>query len=328
MLILSEADIAALIDRNETIDFAGKAYRRHVAGEGEAARAEFRRDNPKAGCLIIAGADAGGSLLSVKSNVHAYPDGPQAPRRWGSLLTLWDLATARPAALISAEAFNEHRTAAGFAVAAKAFAPNAEALTVFGAGKSAPETIRYLRTALPGLKRIIVAGRSLARLEALAAAMRTAGIAIETGLSPAEAAAAADIVVTVTTASEPVFPGAALRPGTLAILGGANRPEAREVDDVLMARARVLLDSRDNAFAKAGDIIRARASGALVDAAILGEIGAFLDAPLPGAAGRDVTVVKSTGLALQDLLLAAHLVEKARAGGFGNRVDLFAGGGS
>lgn len=327
MLILAEADIAALIDRREAIDLAAEAYRRHAVGEGAAARAEFRRDTPKAGCLMIAGA-GGGEFLSVKSNVHAYPDGPDAPRRWGGLLTLWDLKTARPAALLSTELFNEHRTAAGFAAAARVLAPGAETLTVFGAGKSAPETIRYLRLALPGLRRIIVAGRSPARLAALAATMAGEGIAIEAGLAPAEAAAAADVIVTVTTASEPVFPGAMVRPGALVILGGANRPEAREADDALLARARVIVDGRVNAAAKAGDIIRAKASGALAEAAILGEIGAFLDAPLAAMPARDVTVFKSTGLALQDLLLAADLVRKAEAADRGKQVDLFAGAGS
>ncbi len=84
-------------------------------------RGDLRQDNPKAGCLLLAGA-WGGEHLTVKSNVHAYPDGPEAPRLWGSLLTLWDWQRAVPRALLSAHAFNDHRTAAGFAIGAQVLA--------------------------------------------------------------------------------------------------------------------------------------------------------------------------------------------------------------
>lgn len=329
MRVLSERDVLTLIDRGEAIRLAAVAFEMQAHGGVAVARAALWRDAPKAGALVIAGAGFadGRDLMSVKSNVHAYPDGPGAPRRWGSLLTLWDLATGRPRALLAASAFNEHRTAAGFAAAALRLAPpGAETLAVFGAGRSAPETIRYLAAALPSLGRVLIVGRSPERVAALAARIRTwpdtAHLAVATDRTGAEAADRADVIVTVTTSAEPVFPGAVVRPGTLVILAGANRPDAREADDDLMRRAVVVVDSTENALAKAGDIVLARRSGALGDDRILGEIGGLPDGPFERPDGADIVVFKSTGLAAQDLLLAAHLVEAGERRGLGVAVDL------
>lgn len=114
MIVLSEADIRALVDPREAVALAAEAFRLTAAGHGEALRGDLRADNPKRGCLLLTGS-AGPGTLTIKSNVHAYPDGPDMPRRWASLLTLWDWSRAQPRALISAGLFNEHRTAAGFA---------------------------------------------------------------------------------------------------------------------------------------------------------------------------------------------------------------------
>jgi ornithine cyclodeaminase/alanine dehydrogenase-like protein (mu-crystallin family) len=113
-----------------------------------------------------------------------------------------------------------------------------------------------------------------------------------------------------------------VKPDGLVILGGANRPNAREADDDLMRRARIVIDARHGATEKAGDLVLALASGALTPDRIVAEIGACLDAPPPEAPGADLTVFKSLGLAVQDAVLAARLVAKAERAGIGLVVDL------
>jgi ornithine cyclodeaminase len=324
MLVLSERDVEALIRPDEAIAAAAEAYRLHARGQASPpVRADLACD--KAGCLMLAGALRGNLL--VKSNVHAYPAGPAAPRLWGGMLALWDLQTAQPRALIAGRIFHDHRTAAGYAAATAALAPvDARTLAVFGAGKTAPMTIRYMKIARPSLARIVIVGRGTERAAALAALASRwpdlAGVAVETSDSPAQAVAEADIVVTVTSSSTPVFLGKAVKPGALVVLGGANRPTAREADDDLMRRARVVVDARHGAAAKAGDLALALANGALDPARIVAEIGACLDGPPPDAPGADVTVFKSMGLAVQDAVLAERLVERAERSGVGVRIDL------
>ena len=82
------------------------------------------------------------------------------------------------------------------------------------------------------------------------------------------------MILTITTADAPVFPGAAAKPGALVILGGANRAHAREADDALMARARVFADHLDGCVERAGDLKIPLGSGALKRERIAGEIGA------------------------------------------------------
>jgi len=327
MLVLAEAEVERLIEVEEAIAAAADAYRLHAAGAvPPPVRADLRSEAPKVGCLLLAGL-LGPDLLTVKSNVHVYPNGPAAPRFWGSLLTVWDLATGLPRALISARAFNDHRTAAGFAAAARALAsPDVTSLALFGAGKTAPMTALYLNAVRPSIRRLLLVGRSPDRVAALAAWVRAcphlSDVTVETGWSPHEAVREAGIVATVTSSDEPVFPGASARPGALVILGGANRPTAREADDDLMRRARVIVDARAGILEKAGDLARALASGALDPARIVAEIGPCLDGSVPEAPGTDVTVFKSMGLAVQDAVLAARLVEKAERAGVGVQVDL------
>jgi ornithine cyclodeaminase len=280
----------------------------------------LKSETQAAGVLVLAGFALG--KLVIKTNIHADPAGGHRVGR--SLLTLWDQDTAQPLALIAANVFNAHRTAAGFAAAAKILAPpDAATLTVFGAGRLAAPTIRYLASVRP-ITRVLIVGR--ARAAALAAqAVRWpgfAGMTVTACDDPARAAARADIIATVTTADQPVFPGARVQNGALVILGGANRPDAREADDALMGRALIHADHTADALVKAGDLRLALQSGALDPAAIGVEIGALISRDPPVLPPGHVRVFKSIGIAPQDLVLARALLQRAEAMGVGTLLDL------
>jgi len=324
MRLLSEADVERLTDPELAIRAAAEAFRMQAAGAAAGPGALGRLDlrQPGAGLLALAGF-AGDSLL-VKTNVHAHPAGGH--RKGGSLVTLWDAAQARPVALIAARGFNGHRTAAGFAAAARLLArADASVLTVFGAGRLARSTLRYLVGVRP-IRRALIVGRTPGRAEALAAEARTwaefDGVAVEACDDPAEAAACADIIATTTTADNPVFPGAVVRPGTFVVLGGANRPTAREADDDLIRRAMIYPDHRKEALAKAGDLMLPLAAGTIKGKAIGAEIGALLGGPAPALPAGFVSVFKSIGIARQDLMLAQALLRRAEQQGVGTVLDL------
>jgi ornithine cyclodeaminase/alanine dehydrogenase-like protein (mu-crystallin family) len=316
MRLISEEDVERLIDPQRAIAAAAEAYRRHAAGMmPKPGRLDLKRENPKGGVLVLAG-HSHDRMFAVKSNAHSYPDTTASSRNAASLLLLWDAAQSVPLALIGTTGFNNHRTAAGFAAAAEVLAhPEARTLAVFGAGKIAPACIRYL-TAVRRFDRLLIAGRGLDRARALVEAARQwsdfASVRVEAVTDPARTAKAADVIVTVTTSDEPVFPGDAVRPGTLVILGGANRPTAREADDALIRRSRIFVDHLDGCLERAGDLVIPLASGALSRTQISGEIGALIgDDGRPRVAGGDVTVFKSIGIAAQDLVTATMLFERA-----------------
>ncbi len=326
MRLLSEADVAQLIDAPLAIACAEQAFVQQATGSALVrGRLDLRRPSPRAGMLVVAGFGHDDNLFVVKTNGHAWPQagGPRATR---SLLALWDMGAAQPLALMSAAGFNDHRTAAGFAAAAKVLAPaDASTLAVFGAGKLAVPTLPYIAAVRP-LRRILVVGRDPARAEALVAQARLradlAGIEIVALTDAARAAAEADVIVTVTSSDTPVFPGAAVRPGALVVLGGANRPTAREADDALMRRVTVYTDHRSGAMEKAGDLIIPLASGVIAETALAGDIGSFIGQPGRAAIAGDVSVFKSIGIALQDLVLARALLARAEAHGLGTVFDI------
>jgi ornithine cyclodeaminase len=325
MRLLSENDVEQLIDTELAIQCAETAFVQQVSGASLVrGRLDMRRPSPRAGVLAVAGFGHDDSQLMIKTNCHGWPqaDGPRVTR---SLLTLWDMAEIRPIALISAEGFNDHRTAAGFAAAAKVLAPaEASTLAIFGAGKMAMPALLYLLK-VRRIRRVLIVGRNAERAEAMAARARLlrqlSGVEISVTRDAAEAAAQADILVTVTTSDTPVFPGEAVRDGALVILGGANRPGAREADDALIRRAIIHTDHTEGALEKAGDLIIPLATGVIDKSAIAGEIGALIGQPSPAAPRGAVHVFKSIGIALQDLVLAHALLSRAEARGLGTPFD-------
>ena len=325
MLLLSEAEVERLITPTLAIETAEAAFVTQSSGQANApGRMDWRQEDPRFGTLVLVGS-AGGQRCVVKTNMHTYPPGG-GPRRAASLLALWDMAECRALALLASAGFNNHRTAAGFAAAAKALArPDAATLVVFGAGKIAPQAIRYLASVRP-ISRVILLGKGPGRAAALADAIRAwpgfGHMQVEAGRDPEAAAAAADILLTVTTADTPVFPGAALRPGTLVILGGSNRPTAREGDDAMLARAAIWADHLDGALAKAGDLRLPLAAGTLDPARLRGEIGTLIAGNPPDPGPDDIRVFKSIGIAPQDVLLAEAILALATERGIGRSVDL------
>jgi alanine dehydrogenase len=221
------------------------------------------------------------------------------------LVVLFSIDRAELAAVVEADTLGQRRTAAASAVAAQLLArEGAATLGVFGCGRQAASHVVALREALPSLERVVVFGRNEDRV---AAFCRQHGCE---AAEDAREAGECDIVVTATTATDPVLRGEWLRSGALALAIGANDPAARELDDVVLERAAlVCTDSREQAREEAGDLIDPARRGAL-DWANVRELQ---DLVAGGAAAResddDIILFKSNGLAAWDLAAAARVVE-------------------
>jgi ornithine cyclodeaminase len=326
MRILCETDVERLIEPAAAIAAMRDAYRRHAMGAMPApGRLDLGRGAPKGSVLLLAGHSDGASF-AMKANMHVYPDPGSRQRLAASMMLLWDAVRCVPVAMIATTLLNNHRTAAGLAAAADALAPaHVRRLALFGAGKIAPSAVRYL-CAVRRFEAIDIAGKGSARASALADALgqmpQFSGIDIRASTDPEDAAANADVIVTLTTSETPVFPGRAVRDGTLVILAGANRPSAREGDDDLIRRATVFVDHREGCVERAGDLRIPLQSGALTLDRIAGEIGELFQAaaPVRPDAGA-VTVFKSMGVIGQDISLAELVLSRARESGIGIEFD-------
>jgi alanine dehydrogenase len=219
------------------------------------------------------------------------------------LVVLFSIERAELAAVVEADTLGQRRTAAASAVAAQRLArDDAATLGVFGCGRQAASHVAALREALPGLERVVVSGRSPARVTAFCTEH-----GCEPATDPREAGGCA-VVVTATTATEPVLRGEWLRPGALVLAIGANDSGSRELDDTVLERAAfVCTDSRAQARDEAGDLI-----GAPLDWAQVHELHDVVNGTLAGRISEDdIVVFKSNGLAAWDLAAAARVVELA-----------------
>jgi ornithine cyclodeaminase/alanine dehydrogenase-like protein (mu-crystallin family) len=172
--------------------------------------------------------------------------------------------------------------------------------------------VTALRDALPALERVVVSGRSPERLKRFCREHDCAS-----AQEPREAGEC-DVVVTATTAHDPVLRGEWLSPGALVIAVGANEPTARELDNAVLERASfVCTDARAQAQGEAGDLIDAVGAG-LLDWLEVHELPAVVTGAAPGrSSDDDIVVFKSNGIAAWDIAAAAAVLELAQQRGAG-----------
>jgi ornithine cyclodeaminase/alanine dehydrogenase-like protein (mu-crystallin family) len=216
-------------------------------------------------------------------------------------------------AVIEAGELGRLRTGAATAVAARHLArSNARTLGVLGAGRQAETQIACLRAALPGIVEVVVFARRRDRLEAFCERMSAA---------PGDYnrdAAEQDIVVTATTSRDPVLRGEWLRPGALVAAMGANRIEARELDNAVLERAAfVCCDSSEQARLEAGDLAEPVERGTL-DWLEVHELAEVVSGEISGRQSTDdIVLFKSVGIAAEDLAVGRLVYERAREQGLG-----------
>ncbi len=149
------------------------------------------------------------------------------------------------------------------------------------------------------------------------------GLTVQAMISPGAAVRDADLVVLATSSRAPVLDDSDVAVGAHIMAVGACRPDQREMPTALMARARVFVDSRAGALQESGDLLIPIAEGAFTAGHIVAEIGEVVTGRAPGRLSRgDVTIFKSLGMAVEDVVAARLVVERARAGGVGQTFEV------
>ncbi|MCX7230298.1 MAG: ornithine cyclodeaminase family protein [Burkholderiales bacterium] len=215
-------------------------------------------------------------------------------------IVLMDPATGRTLATMDGTWITELRTAAVSAVAADAIvSPGPKVVAMLGSGALARTHAAALRAVRP-ISEIRVWSRDPANVARCAAEIGAVACA-----SAEAAVRGADIVCTVTNATEPVLRGAWLKPGAFVAAVGAPRPSWRELDDEAMAHL-LIADSRHSAEHEAGDVID---SGAKVSA----EIGEILAGTVPPPPHGTTVIFKALGQAVEDAVSARLVYDRALA---------------
>jgi ornithine cyclodeaminase len=271
-----------------------QAHRLPPAAEGEAG-----------GTLLLMPAWLPQRLTGVKI-VHVAPqNAARGLPAVHAVYLLSDAATGAPLALLDGGELTDRRTAAASVLAAGYLArPDSRRLLLLGSGKVA----RALAEAYADrfrLSDIAVWSRRGENAARLAAKLSAHGLPARATASPDPGEA--DIIAAATLSTVPLVRGDAVRPGTHVDLVGAFRPDMRESDGALMARATTLaVDTRAGALAEAGDVVQAIAEDAILEGHIACELADLCAGRHPGRrSSEEITVFKSVGWAGEDLAAAA-----------------------
>jgi thiomorpholine-carboxylate dehydrogenase len=236
-----------------------------------------------------------GASLGVKL-VAFYPQNQGIPTHHATIL-LFKPETGEPIVSMDGRLITEVRTAAVSAVATKYLArEDASVLALIGSGVQARSHLEALR-----LVRRFEDVRVWSPRHAEDFARQFDNVRATS--SAEEAVRGADVVVTATTSKTPVLFGEWLSPGVhINAIGGLS--PWRELDDEVLRRARVYVDSREAAFKESGDVIAAGEAFA--------EVGEVVTGAKPGRrSAEEVTLFKSLGLAVEDVATADLVYGKA-----------------
>lgn len=235
-----------------------------------------------------------------------FPDNPRDGRpSVQAVVMLFDGDTGAPRALIDGTELTYRKTAADSALGSRLLArEDVRTLLMVGAGGLAPHLIAAHRAVRPSIERVVVWNRTPDH----AAALVAAGTADEMVDDLDAAVAHADVISMATMARDPLIRGELLRSGTHVDCVGAFLPDRREVDDAVVQRAEIFVDSRDAAVRESGDLVIPLAAGTIPPEAIRADLFELCRGDHAGRSGpHAITMFENCGGGHLDLMIASHL---------------------
>lgn len=238
------------------------------------------------------------------------------------MVMLFNTEHGAPEAIIDAQTVTAIRTAAATAVATDVLARReVKTLAFLGYGEQAEthyEALRLVRT----FERLLLWGRDRSKAEAFAKHHADKALPVEVVATAEDAVSRADVVCTLTAAIDPILLGRWLRPGTHVNAVGSGTAREAELDVEAIKRSRLFADNRDGVLGQCGEFLRAKAAGAVDDAHVLGSIGDVIVGKIPGRQSpQDVTLFKSLGMAVEDLVSCEFILAEAARRNVGHVVD-------
>ena len=323
VLILSHDDVIAALAPEECADAMAAVLAAYARGAAQMPLRAMVPFEGAAGFMGLMPAWRGGEdpVFSLKS-LCVMPGNPaRGLDSHQGTVTLFDGAIGAPKAILDASAVTAIRTAAVSAVATRVLArEHARVLAILGAGVQGKAHLRAL-----GGVREFAEVRVYSPTEAHARAVAGDGDGrIRVVASAEEAVRGADVVVTATTAREPVLKREWLGAGAHVNAVGASIPAARELDTETVVDCALFCDSRESLRNEAGEYLLAVKEGAIPgEDHVRGELGEVLaDIALGRRSDDELTVFRSLGLAVEDLAAAERAVAAARRMGIGTEVEL------
>jgi alanine dehydrogenase len=314
MLVLSEREVKDLIDAEELIQALEQAHIQYSTGKAVMpVRLVVPLPQIEGRITSMPGYLDRDKALGMKVVTFFQKNPKQDLSAILATIMLFSSETGKIIAIMDGSHITAVRTACASAMATKVMAnPETPVLGILGAGVQARahiQALSYVRQ-VKQIKVYSPSGTSAAHIKKDLETQIAA--AIEISSTAEQAVRNSDLVVTVSTAKEPIIKPEWLKPGAHINAVGSHRPDLREIDGATLSRARIVVDSREAIMAECGDILLALKENAITEKNIDAEIGEVLAGRKAGRSSTDeITLYKSVGIAIQDIAAANLVYQKA-----------------
>jgi alanine dehydrogenase len=309
MLYLTEDDVRRFLPMRECIGLMRTAFEQ--LGAGTALNHPRRR-------LVIRSTHAALNYMTGGNNQYFGAKVYSTHAKHGAFFSflLYRSEDARPLAFFEGNYLGQIRTGAATGLATSLLArKDSKAAAIIGSGFQARTQLEAVAAVMP-LESVRVWSRTAEKRNAFAAECATGlGLKVEAVETAEQAVRGADIITTATNAGEPVISSEWVSPGAHVNAVGSNLAKRREIPTELVQRAGLIaVDSLEQARMESGDLLLGLQEDQWARVIELQEVVA-------GRAGRsgeqEITLFKSNGLALEDVVAAGYVYERAVEAGVG-----------
>lgn len=270
---------------------------------------ELLFDSPRGDCHVKYGYLASDAHFVVKVATGFYDNDASGRPVNGGVVLLFSKRTGLLGSIVSDGGFfTAWRTAAVGSLASRALAPpDVQRIAVIGTGQQAELQAIWHRDLFPEVP-IVVAGRDEERAQRLVANLADGGLRLETS-TIADAVGAADVIVTATSATAPLFAAGLVGPGTHVTAVGADAAGKQELDPSLLSQADIIATDDHHQCLEGGEFGNAVRAGTVADSVDIA-LATVLDGTAETRSPDAITVADLTGLTVQDLAIASFFRER------------------
>ncbi|MCM3872305.1 MAG: hypothetical protein ND895_16610 [Pyrinomonadaceae bacterium] len=322
-LLLTGHDVADLLSIEECMAAVEHAFK--LYGEGKTQAPGILGVNARDGGFHIKAGllELNRSYFAAKVNANF----PANVTRFGlpaiqGVVVLSDAENGYPLALMDSIEITIQRTGAATGIAAKYLArPDSTTATICGCGNQGRISLRALTKVRP-IEMVWAYDLNQSQAQKFASDLAEEfGINIEVVDDLETAVRQSDVCVTCTPSTQPFLREAFVSPGTFIAAVGADNSDKRELETALLGRNKLVVDVLEQG-ATIGELHHALDAGVITRDDVYGELGEVIAGIKPGrTSSNEIIIFDSTGMALQDVVTAAAVYEKAVNKGAGTLIS-------
>lgn len=327
ILILNADEVKASMAMEEAVAATKEAMAIYAANKA-LVPLRSNLDAAKGQALFMPGLAEEADALGVKI-VSVYPDNPARNLpAIAATMVLLDTETGMVKGLMDGTELTRMRTGALSGAATDLLArKDAKVFLLIGTGGQAMRQLEAV-LAVRGIETAYIFNRKQEKAEAFVASAKDELASYGAALVPVSdldpVTGEADIITAVTTAKTPVFDGTKVKPGCHINGVGAYTPDMIELPSEIVVRAdKIFVDTVEGVLNEAGDMMKPIKDGLVPREKIANEIGDVILEKLPGRERDDeITLFKTTGSAVYDVVVAEKIFHLAEEKGIGRTVEM------